>query len=135
MSILDPLAPYMGLIKIAVLAALVAGAFVSGCSHGKAAQREADRARLDKAAAALRDAGAALEASAIALNEADALAKAAQHAALVHAKLAEEAVEGAQRDAEVYADQLAGIERELERAKRDPDCKQLLEMKSCAVFR
>jgi outer membrane murein-binding lipoprotein Lpp len=135
MSILDPLAPYLGLIRIGLYAAIVAGAFLGGCSHGKSAQREADRARLDKAAADLRAAGAALEASAAALYEVDALTRAAKHAADVQAKRAREEVAAAQRDAEEYQDQLASIERELEQAKRDPACKQLLEVASCAVLR
>lgn len=130
MALLDPLAPYLGLIKIGIVVALVAGAFLGGCHK----QRQIDQAKLQKAATALREASAALSASAVALNEADALARAAMHAAEVQAKLAEAAVEGAERDAEVYADQLADIERELVVAKRDPDCKQLLEVTSCAAL-
>lgn len=138
MSILDPLAPYIGLIKILVLAVLVGAAFIGGCR----AQKGADRDRLDKAAADLRAASVelgkahlALDASAKALREVDRQAKAAQAAAERLAKVAAEAVEGAERDAEAYADQLADVERELARAKRDPDCKQLLEVQSCAALR
>lgn len=131
----DALAPYASLLKVALLVMLAVASFVGGCSHGTATQREADRAKLDKAAADLRQASAALKASADALYEVDALTRAAQDAAEKQARMSAAAIVAARKDRDTYRDRLAAIEGDLERAKRDPKCAQQLEATSCAIFR
>lgn len=131
----DTLAPYASLLKVALAVMLVAASFIGGCSHGTATQREADRAKLDKAAGDLRQASAALKASADALYEVDALTRAAQDAAEKQARIAAAAIVAARKDRDTYRARAAAIESDLERAKRDPKCAQQLEATSCAIFR
>lgn len=92
-----------------------------------------DRALLN-AGAELRRAQYALTAAAGALRQVDQAAAAAQEAAAERQRQADFAKERALMAAAALKKQIGAIESDLERAKRDPECKRLLEATSCAAL-
>lgn len=132
---LDPIRPYLWLIKAGAALAIASTLFVQGCNHGKREQAAADQAEVDDLSHQLLVASAALRGAADALNVVSDETKRAEAAAQAQAAAAAEAVKAAQHRAKTFERELAGAERELERAKTDPDCRLLLETPSCAAFR
>ncbi|SDW94491.1 hypothetical protein [Lysobacter enzymogenes] len=90
-----------------------------------------DRALLS-AGAELRRAQYALSAAAGALRQVDQAAAQAQEAAAERQRQADFAKERALMAAAALKSQMTGIAADLDRAKRDPDCRRLLEATSCA---
>lgn len=132
---LDPIRQYLWALKALAAAAIASTLFVQGCNHGKREQAADDQAVLDEknhdllvASTALRDAGTAL-------RRVSAATRAAEIAAEAQALLSAAEVTKAQARARVLDQELDQVERELERAKTDPDCRKLLETPSCAAFR
>jgi hypothetical protein len=130
MKLPDAIAPYASLLKWGLIAALLLGTFVSGCSHGRAQSAQA----IAKKNAALLDAAAALRASQSALQAVNNNAKAEQAAAKVQAKRAAAAEQRANEAADRLVRKYAQIEHEIELAKRDPECKRALEASTCATL-
>ena len=125
---LDPIRPYLWLAKWLGLAVVVSVLFVGGCRHGERRQAEKDNAVILKA-----QREAATMAETLRQIDADTQAMAREAADRVEqAKAAEaRAIEGART---LRAD-LAEVNREIAEAKRDPDCKRLMETKSCALLK
>lgn len=132
---LDPIRPYLWLLKAGAALAITSALFVSGCNHGKREQAADDQAQMDDLSHQLLVASTALRGAADALNVVSAETKAAEAAASAQAKQAAEAVAAAKSRAKTMRAQLDQAETDLDQAKRDPDCHLLLETPSCAAFR
>ena len=119
---LDPIRPYLGVIKIALYVLLLSATFIGGCSHGEANKAKVIAAQQQK----LHDAGNALRAAGKALREVNAEAerriaadKQSKKDAAAAGKVAAAALQKLRKDRTKYA---AAIER----ARRNPDCDALL---------
>lgn len=132
---LDPIRPYLDLLKVGAALAIATVLFVSGCNHGKRNQAADDLAEMDGLRHELLVASTALRGAADALNVVNSETKAVETAAAVQAKQAEAAVAAAKDRAKDLRAQLAKAEADLEHAKREPNCRLLLETPSCAAFR
>lgn len=127
----DWLRPYADLLKVALLLSLLTVTFIGGCSHGTGkgeAKRVVLQARVD-------DLNRALGEFVRVFDDVNATAKANAEASKAQAALADKAVERAEKWAGEYRERLTEVEAEIEEAKRDPDCRRLLESKSCTVLR
>lgn len=127
----DALRPYADLLKVALLLTLLTATFIGGCSHG-AGKGEAQRVVLE---GRVDDLNRALGEFVRVFDDVNATAKANAEAAKAQAVLADKAVERAEQWAGEYRERLTEVEAEIDEAKRDPDCRRLLESKSCAVLR
>lgn len=133
---LDPLRPYLWVLKAGAALAIASTLFVQGCSHGKREQAAEDRAELDAKDHDLLVASNALRGAADALYVVSNQTREAEAAAQAQAAAAADAVKAAKARAKTLQQRLASAEDELEAAKAaDPDCRKLLETPSCAAFR
>lgn len=132
---LGPLQPYVWLLKAGAALAIASALFVGGCNHGKREQAADDLAEMDGLRHQLLLASTALQQAADVLHVISAETKAAEAAAQAQADQSAATVKRAQARAKSLQGQLIYAEREIERAKRDPDCRLLLETPSCAAFR
>ena len=135
MSILDPLRPYAALLRVVGWLLLASVLLFGGCSWGRSIEKNkaagaiaAKNAALVRASTALQQAADTLKAIDRATGEAEARAKEA-------ARQADAAVDRAAKAEKTYQQRLAAEQAAIDRAKRDPDCRKLLETKSCAVLR
>lgn len=104
-----------------------------GLRSAQAAVFAKDRA-LVVAGAELRRSGYALQAAASALRQIDQATADAAEAAAERQRQADFAKERAVMAAAALKAQISAINSDLDRAKRDPDCKRLLEATSCAAI-
>lgn len=132
---LDPIRPYLDLIKVGAALAIASALFVGGCNHGKRNQAAEDLTEMDGLRHNLLVASTALRQAADVLHVISAETKAAEAAAEERAQQAAQAVDRAKARAKSLQAQLADAEADLERAKREPNCRLLLETPSCAAFR
>lgn len=135
MSILDPLRPYAALLRVVGWLLLASVLLFGGCSWGRSIEKNnaagtiaAKNAALVRASTALQQAADTLKAIDRATGEAEARAEEA-------ARQADAAVDRAAKAEKTYQQRLAAEQAAIDRAKRDPDCRKLLETKSCAVLR
>ncbi|QDH70850.1 hypothetical protein [Marilutibacter alkalisoli] len=126
----DPLRPYIYLVGLAISATLVLGGFVTGCRHGKASNAVAAA----RSAEAAGRAQASVNVMRTTLQEISRRAAEARAAASDWKRKAEQAADHARVAARKHEQTLAEIERELERAKRDPDCRAQLEEQLCVAL-
>lgn len=131
MGVLSALSPYMLWLKIGLAVALFAGGVVTGCQ----VQERRDALEIEKKDRALENASRDLLAASTALRQVSAATRAEAERAREQAEAGQAAVEQARRDAEAYRAQLGDIRADLEDAKRDPDCRRILELPTCAVLR
>ena len=111
--------------------------FFGGRSCGTSAgvdERADLQGNLKDAAAALTDARDSLRGCSTSLNAVNAQAEQEIEDAQLAAKEAAEAVAEAEQDAHTYRTRLQEMERDLAKAKRDPDCREALEATSCAAL-
>lgn len=127
----EAIAPYLSLIKLAALAVLVALAFGGGCS----VQSGRDAKAMAKKDRALSEAASALRASSAILREVDAQTQAMAREAAEQVKAAKQAEARAAEGAKALRSELAGINADIAKAKRDPDCKRMMEVRTCALLR
>ncbi len=127
MSILDPLAPYVGLLKVAGVALIFCVSVFGGCRW----QASHDAGKLATKDAAMAVYAADIAALSNALNEVNAAADQAKRDAAAQAAYAVQAVRQADRDREAYDKKLEGVTDALERAKREPVCRAQLETPLC----
>lgn len=125
------LTPYLLYIKLGLAAVVIALAFGGGCKY----QAGRDAKKLAACDKQLTDTRAALAVTAETLRQVDAETLAAQKRAEENARTARQIAEQADRDAAAYRKRLTSIERELVDAKRDPKCRQQLELPVCAALR
>lgn len=140
---LDPVRPYLGLIKAGLVAALLAGVFVKGCSYG--VEREAGAhakaiagkdqviARKDRA---LSGAAESLRGAARVLREVDAEAQRLLDAEKAAKKREADAAKVAARAQADLARRIDGFAKALEHARKNPDCAALLSAdlrKTCGI--
>lgn len=132
---LDPLRPYLGLLRVGGWLLLASVLLFGGCSWGRSIEREAKTAeiaakdrKIGELTALVNGAGSALDA----VNR-----QAAQDEAAAEEKMREAdfAKERALMDAEDLRRKLVKTEAELEDAMRDPGCRAELERPACAVLR
>ncbi|UHQ21905.1 hypothetical protein LVB77_14645 [Lysobacter sp. 5GHs7-4] len=135
MTRLDPIRPYLALIKVAAALTIALVMFVTGCNHGKREQAADDRALLDEKDHALLEAHTALGTAAAKFREISANTQVQAVAAKARAQLADAAVQAAKVRADTLQSQLKAAQHELDEAMTDPDCRKLLETPSCAAFR
>lgn len=131
MTIPDPIRPYVDLIRLALwiaLALAIAGIGFYGGLRWNADEVADAEARIAVAERALGD-------FATTFNEVNAQYARDRLAAERQAERAAEAVERADRRADQYRETLGGVRAEIEEAKRDPDCRAILEQTTCAVLR
>lgn len=134
MNVLDPIRPYLWLAKWVGLAVVVSVLFVGGCRHGEKRQAEEDA----KAIKAAQDETARHKAQSAILvqriNEID--AETAETARLAQERIAaaEEAAKRAAKAEAALRAEMGQIERDIAKAKRDPDCRRLMETRTCALL-
>lgn len=131
----DPIRPYLGLLKVGAALTIASALFVGGCNHGKRNQAAEDLAEMDGLRHELLVASTELSIAADVLSGISVETKTAETAAAAQAKQAKAAVAAANGRAKDLQAQLAEAEADLERAKREPNCRLLLETPSCAAFR
>lgn len=124
---------YLALVKLGIIGVILAATFIGGCNHGMdkgEAQRTADRnelqAKIDKRNEGLRIASDALNDAAATFKKVNALAL----EAIARDKASKEAAARAgaadKAAAERMARQIAGFDKKLEHARKNPDCDVLL---------
>lgn len=131
---LDPIRPYLWLAKWLGLAVVVSVLFVGGCRHGEKRQAEEDA----KAIKAAQDETARHMAQSAVLvqriNEIDAETAAVAREAAERVKAADEAAKRAVKAEAALRAEMGEIERDIAKAKKDPDCKRLMESRTCALL-
>lgn len=131
---LDLLRPYLWLAKWIGLAVIVAVLFVGGCRHGEKRQAEEDA----KAIKAAQDETARHKAQSAILvqriNDIDAETAEVARQAADRVKAAEEAATRAVKAETALRAEIGEIERDIAKAKRDPDCRRMMEAKVCALL-
>lgn len=126
---LDPIRPYLSLIKTILIVGVVVGAFVTGCSY-KAKDVATDMAALETQVEALSTANTKwAEGAAAATKQAQA-----------NKKLAAEETARAEKLANVISDlrsktdvKINTLENQLQEAKRVPECSRLLQQQFCSA--
>lgn len=132
MNVLAPIRPYLWLAKWLGLAVVVSVLFVGGCRHGEKRQSREDakaiKAALDEAAAHKA------QASVLAQRIAEIDAETAEMARLAQERIAaaEEAAKRAAKAEAALRAEMGQIERDIAKAKKNPDCRRMLEAKVCA---
>lgn len=116
----DPIRPYLSLVKLGLLVALLGASMLGGCRWQ--ASRDADKLAAKDAViaernAALQAAADALRGAGAAIRTVNAQAEANVLAAMEQARRGADAAAAARRDAEKTAGRVASLERELEREK------------------
>lgn len=129
---LGPLAPYANLIKWGLIVALLLGTFVTGCNHGTGRQFAKDKDAIAAAdeRANIQAQQAAILAGTLAQIEAETAEREASAKAV--ADKAKQAAARAEKAEKQLRSELATIERDIDKAKRNPDCKRVLESPTCA---
>lgn len=129
----DPIRPYLGLLKAGLVAAVLAGVFVKGCSYGTERTAEKHAALLAKKDQALRGAAASLRGAAQVLRDVDAeaarLLKAQDEA---RQREAEASAIAAKAQAELVAS-AAEFRKALANARKNPGCNAVLDTDLRAV--
>jgi len=126
---LDPIKPYLKLIEVGLVVALLCGTFVAGCSHGEN-NKEKDVVSLTSQVDALTDANKQwAKDSAFTTKQAEDNLKLAQQKELAAAKSAEEL--------RVFQESVdkkqAKWEADLANAKKEPSCQELLKQNFCSL--
>ncbi|WP_460821484.1 hypothetical protein [Lysobacter olei] len=128
---LDPIRPYLDLIRTGLFVAVVFGAYATGCSNERKsneAERALAKSRITSLETSLSDH--------IALyDRMNAKATKEKQAAEDQAKRAEEALKVARKAEDEYQTRLAMIQRDLDKSMRDPKCAEQLRAKLCTVLR
>lgn len=135
MKLFDPVIaaaqPYLIWLKLAFLAALFVGGVFTGC--------EWEEGRNSKHVAAVEKERDAYKSqsniNAAALQEVNKQFKANQQAAFEWKQRAEEAGHAADRERDKNNDLQEEFKKKLARAKKDPDCKAVMEMNICPMLR
>lgn len=130
MSLLDPIKPYLTLIKWGIAALLLGVAFFGGCSCQKEKEMN-KRAELTTVIEAQKAQIAVLNTQ---LNDVSSQTKANKKAAEDAAKLAEQYAEEAAKAKAQLDKKQEEWDRKFAKAKNDPDCKELLRMKLCPLI-
>lgn len=91
--------------------------------------------KVAEAATALVEARDALRGCATSLNAVNAQTELAQQEAAQQARRAEDAEQRAEKSRKAYTAAQTRIEVDIERAKRNPDCRRMLEQNVCATLR
>lgn len=138
MQIPDPLRPYASALRWVLTAVVASVLFVSGCNHGQEKQTAKSRAAVESADAgrdrALVEAAENLRAANACgqlLSDISDETAAAAARADEQRVLAEQAARRVQQQAEESLRRATAAERELQKSKTQPACRQQLELKLC----
>ena len=132
MKLPDAIAPYAHLAKWLVLAVILLVAFIGGCNHGTNKQAARDAGALADADRRADADAAQIAILAATLVEIDKAALLEEEAAKAQAKQADAAVKRTEQADTQFKREVAGIDREIATARRDPTCREILEAKPCA---
>lgn len=135
MSILDPLRPYAALLRVVGWLLLASVLLFGGCSWGRSIEKNKVAETIAAKNAALVRASNALQQAADTMKAIDKATDEAEAKAEEEARKADAAVDRAAKAERAYQERLAADSVAIDRAKRDPDCRKLLETESCAVLR
>ena len=124
---LDPLKPYLGLIRAGLFFAMVCGAFVVGCQRGEDNKAE----ELSKAHNRITSLETSLSGFIDTFDRVNAAAKKAKAEAQAQQARTDQALRAAEQDAREYQSRLSLIQRDLDKAKRDPKCAEQLRQQLC----
>jgi hypothetical protein len=134
MSIFDPLkasiAPYLVIIKLAVVAAVFLGGLFTGCQW----QESRDDKKIEKAQSAVLYYKGQAEVNASALTEVNKQYKANKQAALEWRQRADDSARAAEKEKRENDKELQKWAEEVDRLKKDPDCKALMEAPLCKAI-
>lgn len=126
-NILDPVRPYLALIKALGIVVVIAAVFTGGCRYGKASEAEAHAAAIAKKNAALTAASAELHTAANILRRVNAEAQ-RRKAEAERLRLATDAATRAADDAKKRLEERTrAYDEQLKRARRKPECQALLD--------
>lgn len=128
---MNPFTPYLLPIKLAAGTVLCALLVKGGCAW----QAKLDEATIAKAQARITSLETSLSDHVALYDRMNAKAKQDKVEADAQKALAEQAVQMAERDERDYRSRLALLQADLERAKRDPKCREQLEARLCVVLR
>lgn len=138
MQIPDPIAPYVGLIRVALWCLLAGGLFVTGCNHGEDAQVAKSQKAINKAEvqrdAALAAAAENLRAAnacGLLLEDVNRRTQAAIDEAARQKAAANAAADRAQAAAVESQRRASAAEKALQAAKSQPLCRSQLEVSLC----
>lgn len=131
---LDPIRPYLWLAKWIGAALILSTAFIGGCNHGQSEQLQDDEARIAKAERERDDQAAHVATLSGRLRTIDAETAEVARQAADQKRAADEAAKRAVLKAQALQAELAGIEADIAKAKRDPDCKRMMEARTCALL-
>ena len=133
MSLFDPLratlAPYLAAIKLALMAAVFLGGLFTGCQ----CQERRDVKKIEKAQSSVLYYKGQAEANAAALTEVNKQYKANKQAAIEWQERASDAADAAEKQKRLNLKEQLKWEKELAAAKKDPDCKALMESHICSI--
>lgn len=124
---LDPLKPYSDLIRTGLFFAIVCGAFVVGCQRGEG-NKEVELAKAQDRIDSLET---SLTGFIDTFDQVNAAAKKAKDEAKAQQERADEALQRARQEADEYQTRLTLIQRDLDKAKRDPKCAEQLRQQLC----
>lgn len=131
---LDPLKPYINLIRAALLVGLVVAAFVTGCSHGAAAKADELGQVVAEKGARIAQLELSLTSNTQALAEVESRSQAALADADRKRQLGDVAAEAARRGEAAAQKRAADVEGKwAEAARRKPACAALLQTNMEAV--
>ena len=133
MSFLDPIrasiAPYLAAIKLALIAAVFLGGLFTGCQW----QESRDVKKIEKAQSSVLYYKGQAEANAAALTEVNKQYKANKQAAIEWQERASDAASAAEKQKKENNKELQKWAEEVDRLKKDPTCKEILEARICSI--
>jgi hypothetical protein len=131
---LDPIRPYLWPAKWVGLAVVVSVLFVGGCRHGERRQAREDAKAIKAAQGEAAGYKAQVGILSQRLAEIDAETAETARLAAERVRAAEEAAKRAVKAEAALRAEMGEIERDIAKAKRDPDCRRMMEARVCALL-